>query len=97
MEEAREVDMSGAERAAMTLADMDVAKPVAHLVNRPYEVVLLDVHVIGVEMDDHIALADIVGQIQGLPGGVHDIRFVAIADLQSQGDAMTRGLLGEVA
>ena len=53
-----------AEVTTVVLADVDVAQPVAHQQHRSDEVVLLDVHVVRVEVDQHVVGADVVGQAQ---------------------------------
>src|SRR5262245_27173744 len=86
--------MPRAEVAAVVLPDVHVAEPLADLVDRPDQVVLLDVHVVRVEVDGDVVGTDVVGQPQRVSGRVDDVGLVAIADLQPEGDAAGGGLLG---
>ena len=58
--------LPGAKVAAVVLPDVDVAQPVTDVAHGPDEVVLLDVHVVRVEMDHDVVRADVVGQAQAV-------------------------------
>ena len=90
VEERREVEVPGAEVAAVVLADVHVAEPVADRADGADEVVLLDVHVVGVEVDQDVVGADVVGQAQRVGGGVDHVGLVAVADLQARASCRVR-------
>src|ERR1035437_4641944 len=62
VEEALQVQVSGAEVAAVVLPDVDVAESVADVVDDADKVVLLDVHVISVQVDGDVVGTNVVGQ-----------------------------------
>jgi hypothetical protein len=94
MEEGCEVEVSGPKETAMVLADVYVSEPLAHFMDGPDQVVLLDVHVVGIEVNDDIVLADIIGQPKRISGGVDDVGLLAVADFETDGHVEPAGLLG---
>ena len=74
------------EIAAVVFTDMDVAQPVAAVAHRRDEVVLLDVHVVRVEVDDDVVGTDVVGQPQAVARGVDHVGLVSVADLEPERD-----------
>ena len=68
----------------MVLADVNIAEPVADFVYRRDEVVFLDVHVIGVQVDHHIVRADTVGQPQTIARGVDNDYIFDIRRVDAQ-------------
>jgi multiple sugar transport system ATP-binding protein len=59
--------------------------------DRLAELLLLDVHVVGVEVNAHVGLADHRGQPPALLGSVHEEGLVAIDRLDSHRDPTVRG------
>ena len=80
----------------MVFADMDIAQPVTDIAQRPHQIVLLDVHVVGVEMDHDIVGTDVVDQRESLPRRVDDMGLVAVADLDAEHHADAGRLLGQI-
>jgi hypothetical protein len=80
----------------MVLADVDVPEPVPDLAYRTDQVVLLDVHVIGVEVNEDVPLTDVIGKAQAVACDVDDVRLVPVADLESEGHVPGLCLLGEL-
>ena len=71
-------------RPAVVVPDMDISEPITDIMQWADEVVLLYVHVIGVEMDHHIVGADVVGKIEGRPCRIDDVRLVAVANFETE-------------
>ena len=56
---------------------------------------LLDIHVVGVEMDGDIGLADALEHRQRLPDGIEEMRLVAVARLDADHHAILLSTPGD--
>src|SRR5919198_493095 len=65
---------------------MDVAQALASLNDRIAKALLLDVHVISVQVEDHVIGADRLDQRECLGGSVVQIGLVAVDRLDAEGD-----------
>src|SRR3546814_17266297 len=81
-EDAIPVHGPGARHASVAFRQVDVAEVAPGFDDRLIEALLLDVHVIGVEMDEDVVLADPLAHTAALAGGVEEMGLVAVAALQ---------------
>ena len=73
------VDVAGARHAAVALRQMDITHQPAAVGERVGEALLLDIGVIGVEVDHHRRLVDALGERPRLGGRIDKVGLVAIA------------------
>src|ERR671932_1033082 len=78
------VHVSGARGAPVGLREVDVLQLWSRGHDRVVEALLLDVHVVGVEVDEHVGFADTVEHGFGLRGQVDDVRLVAVDGLHAE-------------
>ncbi len=83
--------------AAPGLADVEVAEALAAVDQRRFEIGLLDVHVVGVEVQLDVGQADSFGERGGLRRGVQHVALVAVDDLQPDRDVVPRRALADPA
>ena len=83
-----------ARRAAIGLGEMDVFKVVASGYDAVAHALFLDVHMIGVEMDEDIVRADPLDQRNSLRGRIDDVVLVAVDGFHAEFDAPCLGVLG---
>ena len=78
-------------RAAVGLGQVDVSEPGPQRDDRLVEALLLDVHVVRVEVDEDVGLVYAVQQLAGLRSEVDEVGLVAVDGLDPQRDALIRG------
>src|SRR5215210_2318294 len=88
-----EVHVAGAKVAAVALADVHVAQPVAGGEHRADHVGLLDVHVVRVEMDVHVGTVDLVHEAERLAGRVEQVGLEPVAQLEPEPDPGPRRMV----
>src|SRR5215207_4365077 len=88
------VDVRRPRRAAVGLGEVHVAQARAEACNRPVETLLLDVHVVRVEVDENVRLAYPIQQFRRLRSDVDEICLVAVDGLDPELDAVLRGASG---
>src|SRR5918998_6821030 len=80
--------------AAVALAEVEVPEPVADPADGGLEPLFLDVHVVRVEVDADVVLADHLGELDRLVGGVDEEHLVAVARLDPERHAEFGGVAG---
>ncbi|MCY1370752.1 hypothetical protein D9M69_578570 [compost metagenome] len=73
---------------------MDVFDKIARIENAGADALLLDVHVIGVEVDEDVIGADPLDHVDCLPAGVDQVVLVPVDRLDAQLDAARLRMLG---
>src|SRR4029077_15391602 len=91
-EDALPIDIAAAGRAAVALREVDVSEMRGAIEDGGREALLLDVHVIGVEMDEEIGLRAPLDERDGLASGIDQMGLVAIAGLEAEAEAEAGGV-----
>src|SRR5439155_9167428 len=92
-EELLPVDEPGARDAAVVLAEVEVAEAVAGEDDGIGPALLLDVHVVRVEVDPEVRRVDQLHEPDGLLARVDEWALVAVDGLDPDRDAVLRGVL----
>lgn len=91
-----EVDGSRAQVPSMVLADMEVPEALPARQHGRVRVGLLDVHVVRVEVDDDVGPVHLVHERECLASRVENVAFVPVHDLEPEGDAEIRRMVGNL-
>ena len=81
------VTVAFARRAAIGLGEMDVFEVVAGGYDAVSHAPFLDVHMVGIEMDEDIVGADLLDQRNSLRGRIDDVVLVAVDGFHAEFDA----------
>ena len=90
----RPVDHPAARDTAMALGEMNIAEEVSGGSETGCETLLLDIHVIGVEMDEQIVGAGLLDDLTRVARPVEKVRFIAVARLNADREAAGPGRAG---